>query len=209
MSSRAGAIVPAAPAATGSLSIDSFTRDAEVFVGQFVGKTRILQPLRLAIGRHTVRVSRLGYGDFVDRVTIRKNAKTSLLADLIPVAGILTVTSQPEGADVVIDDKYLGYTPFRGAVTPGTRILTIHLPDYVLQRSQVNLSAGEETKIDTQLIIQGDLSRHTQTPWYTNHWFWIGAASAVVAGIVVTAVALSDDEASGPEDAPLVIPTVR
>ncbi|MEE2787963.1 MAG: PEGA domain-containing protein [Myxococcota bacterium] len=200
----------AAPSASGQLSIDSFTRDAEVFInGKFVGKIPFKGALNLPVGRHTVRVSRLGYGDYVDRVTIRRGAQTNLLADLIPVAGILTVDSQPAGADVIVDGQQLGQTPFKGAVMPGSHELTLHLPDHVLFRSHIELDAGQEERVEARLVFQPSASRVQTKPWYRSHWVWVGVGSAMLAGLIVTAVALSGSQGEVPSGRPINFSTVR
>ena len=92
----------------GRLKISSETVGAQVFVnGKSVGKVPLKRSIRLRRGRHTVRLSKLGYADFLESVTIRAGRTTRLDADLIELDGILNADSDPTDADVIVDGRFL------------------------------------------------------------------------------------------------------
>lgn len=106
--SRPGPGSPAPSAIARRLTVRSEPASAEVLVD---GVPRGLTPLTLddVAGQATVVVRRPGYRDW--QAQILATGPASLMAELEPEAGQLTVTSTPPGARVYVDGRSVGLTP--------------------------------------------------------------------------------------------------
>jgi hypothetical protein len=107
--------------AYGTLSVTSDPARAEVFVdGQFAGFT----PLRYGLrpGRYEVEVRRDGYTTDRQTVQVRPDRTLDVRASLSPIRrdGTVAFTSEPSGADVYIDGRFVATTPSaRLSLEPG------------------------------------------------------------------------------------------
>jgi PEGA domain len=71
-----------------------------------------------------------------------------------PVMGALTVTSDPAGATVFINDKQSGTTPYQGRnLDPGVYYLRLDLPNYSDVRDTVSLLSGETANKNYSLAL--------------------------------------------------------
>jgi len=70
----------------------------------------------------------------------------------IPISlGRLIVESKPKGANIYLDGKNLGITPYDGRVPTGTHSLTLELEGYQRYSIEVNISPNKTTRIDVKL----------------------------------------------------------
>jgi predicted Ser/Thr protein kinase len=82
---------------------------------------------RLSAGRHSVVVSKAGYGD-VQRILEVEGGRTSTFsADLTVPSGAIVVESVPAGADVLIDGRSVGTSPVEQVVTVGQHTYLVRL----------------------------------------------------------------------------------
>ncbi len=184
----------------GQLEINCLNVGAEVYVNGVVrGKTPFKRPLRMKPGRHTVRISLIGYADFIDTFTVKRGRRTQVNTTLIPTSGILEVDGFPRGAEVLIDGRVRGQLPFKDIVDPGRFDLTVRAVDYLPDRRSLVIEAGETNRLDVQLVFRPDQELTVQSPWYENYWIWIGTAGVIVTAAVTTAVLVGDPSTdSGP-----------
>ncbi|MDZ7360216.1 MAG: PEGA domain-containing protein [candidate division KSB1 bacterium] len=99
--------------ALGVVQIDSQPPDAEVVLdGRRVGSTPY-QGKNLKPGRYTILVSKDGFETYSGSIEIRPGQTTPLLVSLKAVisAGQISVTSDPEGATILLDGREAGTTP--------------------------------------------------------------------------------------------------
>lgn len=98
---------------SGLLIVTSFPKEAIVDVDD---KTRGKTPLfeRLIIGRHRVEVYKRGYGRVKREIELKARQELKLFVKL-PVM----INSNPSGADLYIDDQYIGKTPQAVDLKPG------------------------------------------------------------------------------------------
>ena len=95
----------------GKLKVTTKPSEAAVYLnGEFVGSTPF-ESDKVAIGSHNLVIKKKGYGEISETVSISLNNLTPVARDLV-AAGKLTVTSDPTGADVLINDKTVGKTPY-------------------------------------------------------------------------------------------------
>jgi hypothetical protein len=68
--------------------------------------------------------------------------------------GTITLTSDPDGAEIYVDEKFAGNTPAKLKLPAGTHIMVLKSPDHAVWRrtlevfkdSQVNLKAELDAK---------------------------------------------------------------
>ena len=65
--------------------------------------------------------------------------------------GIVSVTSQPASAQVLIDGQVRGVTPWEGPSLPGLREVAVSKPEYGPQRTQVNVVAEQSVSVQLEL----------------------------------------------------------
>jgi hypothetical protein len=85
-------------------------------------------------GYHTVASLVPGYLPYQEQVLVMETGTTTLQANLTPIveAGTLEVTSSPSGADLYVNEAYLGKTPFASpGVAAGTYDIRLDLEGYV------------------------------------------------------------------------------
>ncbi len=179
---------------TGTVVVQSTTLGAEVHIdGQQVATIPMEFPLALRAGKHTIKVSRLGYADYLDTFRTRAGKDTVLEIDLLPVSGVLKVAARPPGV-VVVDGRQIGESPFLGEIEPGERRVEVRAAGHSVHRQTLQVEAGQQYPLEVQLVPLPPERPAEPTPWYGHWWVWAGAA-AVVAGVVtVAAVAASGDD---------------
>ena len=142
-----------AQAAYGTLSIASSPTNAEVYVdGSFAGFT----PLRWGErpGSVTVEVRRDGYQSATERVNVRPGAVSDLAFELRPVVrdGTASFSSDPRGAEVYVDGRYLGRTPIaRADFAPGTYDARFELDGYLARTVRFTVREGRTTDVSERL----------------------------------------------------------
>ncbi|MDD1693160.1 MAG: PEGA domain-containing protein, partial [Methanoregula sp.] len=121
---------PMPSATTGWLYVSSSPGGASVTLdGNAMGETPSSGSLKLnniAVGTHTVVLTRPGYQQYSTTTTVSANTVTEVSAILQPTTtssgtGGLSVTSTPPGANVYIDNAFVGITPLTlSSVATGT-----------------------------------------------------------------------------------------
>jgi hypothetical protein len=118
-------------AQSGVLVVKSDPADATVYVdGARAGNTT-LQVREMSAGTHQVRIEKLMYKPLVKRVEITANTVTTISETLVPDFGELSLDSDPTGAGVFVDDKYVGMTPYRvGTISSGLHTIVLKLAHF-------------------------------------------------------------------------------
>ena len=182
---------------TGTLLIESFTKGARVYVdGDEVGTLPLTGPIKLMPGSYSVKVTKLGYTEFMETVTISAGKTVKLELDLFAVKGILTLDSAPSGARVYLGDKFLGKTPLEEIeVDPGTHNLRVARTGFHDSTRKLEAKAGVPAKLIMPLIpLPADLNplivKTVPPKWYEKWWVWTSAAGGVLA--LVTAIVVCE-----------------
>jgi len=76
-----------------------------------------------------------------------------------PQYGTLSVTSEPAGARVLVDDVFVGYTPLRYGTSSGEHVVRIELEGYDDFQSTVNVVGGETRTVQATLSSQQQLGQ--------------------------------------------------
>ncbi len=115
---RFGQLVITSNISGATITVDGKTEDGWVTPHTF---------RRLSAGRHSVVVSKAGYGD-VQRVVQVEGGRTSTLnANLAVPSGVIIVQTIPEGAEVLIDGRSYGASPVEQVVNVGRHTYEVRL----------------------------------------------------------------------------------
>lgn len=129
--------------------------------GNPVGQTPYSGSLKLnniASGEHTVALSLAGYAPYSVRTSVSPNTVSEVSAILQPSApvattGGLSVSSTPVGANVFIDNNFVGITPLtESAVSTGTHTVTIRMEGYQDYSTTTPVNAGATSTVSAALM---------------------------------------------------------
>ncbi|HOP67296.1 MAG TPA: PEGA domain-containing protein [Methanoregulaceae archaeon] len=153
---------------SGSVRVSSWPADANVYLdGSFRGQTDSSGNLvisNLPAGVYSVKVSKPAYQDAVYSVQVRQGQQSQVQASLSPISptgtptptpaqqGSLSVTSNPSGAQVYIDNLFRGYTPSTYAdLATGMHTLTLKLSGYEDYSTTFQISQGSTATVQASL----------------------------------------------------------
>ena len=178
----------------GRLVLTSQTEGAQVFIdGELRGTTPLKEPLVLKPGKYTLKLSKRGFTEYIDVFTIKPKRDTKLDIDLLPVAGVLRITSNVEKARIFVDGKFVGETPLEAEVAAGSHELKVTKGGYRDLVQKVELMAGQPQNVDLTLVeLPPDQNPFRPLPprpprWYETWWLW----AVVAGGTTVLAVAIA------------------
>jgi len=136
----------------GNLSITSNPDEASVTVDNaYVGKTP-LEIGGLAPGNYEIAFSRFGYEKFSTTAPVQAGSITEVHADLVRETGSLNVTTDPAGAEILLDGSNAGISPLTlNSIPTGSHILGTNLSGYTPQNQTVVIESGRETSVSLAL----------------------------------------------------------
>ncbi len=174
----------------GYIEISSAVADAEIFInGELVGLTPMDKPIKVEAGQHTIKIVRPGYTPFLETVEVPPGRRPFLVeALMLPISGIFTIRTAPQGARISVDGRFIGQSPFNGEIDEGQRVLEIAAPGYKVHSVTMPVVGGESYELDVTLELQPEVE-----PFYTTWWFWTGVG-VVALGTIVTVVVLSAED---------------
>lgn len=183
---------------SGTLVIESTTKGAKVFIdGDEVGSIPLGRSIRLMPGQHTVKVTKPGHTRYMETIRVRRGRRVKLEVDLLPIAGVMTLRTSPQGARVYLDGKFVGKTPLIGLeIKAGPhRVRIAHIGFYDSFR-KFKMVAGQQHKLIVQLNALPDsinplIPKTPPKKWYEKWWVWASAAGGLVALVTAIAVPLA------------------
>jgi hypothetical protein len=145
---------------SGSLQVSSEPGGATVYVdGVYAGITNLVVG-HIPPGLHEVRVTRAGYEDFVEWVSVPDKETVPVKAIFTPVTtmsgGFVVVTSDPPGASVYLDGTFFGATetgrPLEITnVTPGQHQIYVSSKNYEDYEATLMVAAGSITPVSVRM----------------------------------------------------------
>ena len=137
--------------AKGVISISSQPVDANVLLdGQPRGRT----PLRISDvnpGSHTLTLEKDGYARTSVPVNVEPDLEVTISPKLTKLSS-LVITSDPAGADVYIDGKFMGKTPLEvPSLSPGQVKISITRAGYSDWQTDVDLTEGIRKEVNASL----------------------------------------------------------
>jgi hypothetical protein len=110
------------------LNISSNVAGAQVYLnGKLSGQTPF--GLRVVGGTYEIRVTAPGYADFQQRMNVR--SPTQINAMLQGMSSQLSISSNVNGAEVIINGNPAGRTPFMGQMPMGSYSVRVRAPGYI------------------------------------------------------------------------------
>jgi hypothetical protein len=164
-----------------------------LFGDRLVGVTPLAAPLAINAGHTTVEVSAEGYLP-VKRSLDLVGGGTSLIEISLVArdrAGVLTVRSSVGGAHVFVDGAAMGVPPAEAPLEAGAHAVRVHADGYDDAQTSVVLGVGEHKEV----TVDPSKAPGVLSKW----WFWTGVG-VVVAGAVVTTIALTTEKSPGTGD---------
>ncbi len=181
---------------TGKLEVAVAVAGAEIFIdGAPVALSPMAGPLTLAVGTHSLKVAKAGYAEFLDTVKIGTNETTTVEVDLLPFKAVVNVSSDPPGADILVDEQLVGQTPMRVELEAGKHGFRLSIDGYHDAEELLQLQAGETYQLDLKLIALPPPPRPVgkkDRPIYKKWWFW-AATGVVVVGATALVIGASGD----------------
>jgi hypothetical protein len=171
----------------GTLELNSMTEGASVAIdGEDVGVIP-LAARELPPGRHTIKIVKPGYTEYLDVFTIKPGQVTKLDIDLLPFASVVAITANVEGARVFIDGKFEGLAPLEKEALIGHRTIRVSKAGYYDFITTLSSVAGKRFKVAATLkpLPVGSTPYRPRPPaparWYERWYVWVGAAGGLVA----------------------------
>lgn len=128
------------------------------------GRRAGLSPLEIPLdaGRHTVNLSKAGFKDAQESVTVEPQGRHEVRVSLVPQEGALLVIATPAGAEVLLNGEEVGkaWEPLRiGDVAPGTYAVRVQRQGYrPWEKADVVVRSTETTTVLAALLPERDYS---------------------------------------------------
>lgn len=163
----------------GFLGLASTPGGASAYVdGVLMGKTvtgTTDEPLHIAPGSHTVRLTLDGYKDYTGTVTVVNGQVTALspvlekitgsLATSSPATGSLQITTAPDGAVVTVDGAAKGTTPLTvPGLATGSHAVRLTKAGYTDYAGTLTLAGGKTTLLNITLVPAQETPASTAPP---------------------------------------------
>jgi hypothetical protein len=104
-------------------------------------------------GAHRVRVEKDGYEVLEKEVVVKASERAEVSVNLKRVIGSLLIQTEPTGANVHIDGKSLGVSPYEAKeLSPGSHKVRIVKEGYGVLEKEVMVEAGKKGEIRSQLV---------------------------------------------------------
>ena len=147
---------------TATLVIRATPEESVIYVDdEKVGTGNVSQAVSVG-AEHRYRVECENYFEKEDVVMFQKGERKSLYVELEPAFGYITVKTTPSGADVYVDDKFVGRTPYLSEVIKrGMHKITVNKEGFETAVQRVNINVNEEQSVEFKLV-EGESSMPVQ-----------------------------------------------
>jgi PEGA domain len=145
---------------TGAIQVYSNPPGASVYHdGVYQGTTKPGDALDLTgilPGTHTILLQLQNYQDYTSQVEVHAGQVSQVKADLAAKtpsqSGILFISSNPQGANVFLDNAFTGITPLTiPSVTSGNHTLLLRLAGYTDYSTLLTISPGQAVQVQAAL----------------------------------------------------------
>jgi hypothetical protein len=153
-------LVPEVNPPSGDLRVSSTPEGAAVYLNNnYHGTTPLIGSLdisNLNPGIYTITLKKAGYLDYTTQIVITAGTTTQVngVLSVSQTPGVATaqIVSSPGGADVYINNQYVGITPisFQNVKT-GTYTVEIRLPGYNTYTTTGQVNAGQDISLNVAL----------------------------------------------------------
>ncbi len=190
----------------GKITVTSDPKNSEVYIdNKLIGKTPVKLHEILA-GEHQLKVQKSGYAPHEEKFSMDAGKSKTFSTDLKRIF-TLKINSQPGDAEVYVNNKKVGVTPFSSSGIEDARLeIMIQRTNYKPWKKTLNLS--KNTELDAKMEItdayKDYLAKQSEGTKVKKEggsklWWWLGGG-AVVAGTAAYFL-LSGDDGGGDEQA--------
>ena len=141
---RGGGGRPSVASKTGQLLVTANVSGAKISVDGQSGPNWVTPYTisDLSVGTHQVVISKEGYDDYQQSVTIEGGKPYRVNASLSVASGEVNIATTPPGFDVLIDGKLKGPSPVRASVVPGKHTYTVERPGATPYEDKFTMESG-------------------------------------------------------------------
>ncbi len=149
----------------GRMSVNSTPRGASIYLdGQFLGTTPYHND-EVPAGRYRLTLRSDGYETYTETLNIPEAREVSVSASLKAFGGV-HITSDPPGADVLLNGERVGTTPFDNReLAAGTYDLTLRKEGYQEYSAGISIDPGETRELTRTLPEIKSLLAVLVRPW--------------------------------------------
>ncbi len=147
-------LVPQAVPAFGSIAVNSNPQGAKVYLDNAYKGVTPINLRDIPVGRYKIKLVLPDYQEWNSEVTViaSQTARIFVTLEYQRAYGAISVNSNPQGADIYLDDNYEGLTPLDLTRIPvGSHTIRIVLPSYREWVSQIVVSADQISRIFVDL----------------------------------------------------------
>lgn len=137
-------------------------------------------------GTHVITLSRSGFADAVSRETVAPGAKVTKKLELDRLPAQLRITSNQNGAQVLVNEADVGVTPVEIQRPAGKYHVVVRKPGFLVYDTNASADPGQSLNVNAAL--REDKPALTQR-W----WFWTGIGVVVVGAAITTYVVTRPD----------------
>ena len=143
---------------TATLVIKTSPSDAVIYIDDEKAGTGYASKAVSIGAEHRYKVESKYYYPKEDVVLFDVNEKKELVVNLEPAFGFVTVKTTPSGADVYVDDKLVGRTPYLSEIIGlGMHKITVNKEGYETDVRRVNINLNEEQTVEF-VLVEGESS---------------------------------------------------
>lgn len=114
---------------TSNLLIKSNVTDYTLYINNTIETSR--EPLKLAYGAYTIKAEKEGYKPFETQISINNpQATLNINLEKIEKMGKINISSNPDNAEVYVDNAFVGYTPLNYKLPQGVHTITLKKAGY-------------------------------------------------------------------------------
>jgi hypothetical protein len=206
------------------VKLASPSQDATLYVDGVASGPVSAEPFEVNAGEHVLVIKRPGFADFSERVKAADGQVTDVSASLVAVSGILAVTSDATGSEVMVDGNPQGTAPIRDiGLAPGTHVVTVRRDGYQDDVSRIVVRAGKQYTVSahlkpapaavavaaqdrpeeshllpTEVHSEVPLVEEESPPVYKRWYVWAGAVVVVAAAVAASAVVVHNNSYGPP-----------
>jgi len=185
--------VPAFAQVKGALTVQCDVVGARVYLnGEIAGYARPNFSILLTPGQYNLRVSLPGYSDYETTINMTSNPKiinVSLRSPQPqPQQYNLGIKSNVRGAEVYINDRRTGQTPFQGTLPAGTYSVRLSAPGFIDAYGTINLQNNQTISLNMQPSMINVAIRVGDSSFIRNIYNWDNQIKVYVDGERVSGV---------------------
>ncbi|HEX8793470.1 MAG TPA: PEGA domain-containing protein [Polyangiaceae bacterium] len=134
-----------------TIDVTATEPDATLYIDDYaVGKTPFTSPVRIDVGKHTLKLTKDGFADAVQDVQVASGQKGQVSFKLEPLHKTALVSVEVVGAPsavVVIDGKDMGPAPFKGELTADKHTIEARAPGFVALGKTIDVQYNQPQSV--------------------------------------------------------------